>query len=157
MSAPRSTRNPSGAVHPSRFLVLWAALGVGAQRLLPVGLPDGAWIGVAGKVCMMVAVGLFAWSFAALARHGTTMEHGKATTALVTSGPYRWSRNPMYVALGLLLAGFAVEYDNAWWAGLTIMFVVAVHVFTVRREETYLDALFGADYRRYRDTVRRWV
>ena len=63
----------------------------------------------------------------------------------------------MYVALVFLLAGLTVEYANPWWAVLTVAFAVAVHFLTVRREEAYLDRLFGEDYRSYRESVRRWL
>ena len=157
MSSTDPPRNPSGAVHPTVFLLSWAVVGLGLQSLVPLGLPDAPAVAVLGTVAMSVAVVLFAWALLVFVRHGTTLEHRKPTTVLVTGGPFRWSRNPMYVALVLLLLGFAVEYDNGWWVIGALLFAVAVHRFTVLREEAYLEGLFGDEYRRYRQSVRRWL
>jgi protein-S-isoprenylcysteine O-methyltransferase Ste14 len=150
-------RNPSGAVHPTAFLLAWAGLGLGLQRVAPLGIPDAPLVVTAATAITFLGVILFVWCVAVCAHHHTTLEHARPTTALVTTGPFRWSRNPMYVALVAVLLGLSVEYDNAWWVGGTVLFTLAVHRFTVLREETYLEGLFGDDYRRYRRSVRRWL
>ena len=150
-------RNPSGAVHPTAFLLLWAALGLGLQRVAPLGVPDAPLVTATATAVTLLGVLVFVWCLAVCARHHTTLEHRRPTTALVTTGPFRWSRNPMYVALTAVLLGLSVEYDNAWWVGGAVLFALAVHRFTVLREERYLEALFGDDYRRYRQRVRRWL
>lgn len=87
----------------------------------------------------------------------THPEPWKPTKALVTVGPYRYSRNPMYVGMALLYLGTAI-WQNTVWPLLALPAVIAViHVGVIRREERYLEALFGEDYRAYRERVRRWL
>mgnify|MGYP003429061364 FL=1 len=86
----------------------------------------------------------------------THPEPWKPTKALVTVGPYRYSRNPMYVGFTLCYAGIAI-WQNSVWPLLALPVVIAVmRVGVIKREERYLEGLFGDDYRAYRDKVRRW-
>ncbi|TXH73359.1 MAG: isoprenylcysteine carboxylmethyltransferase family protein [Lysobacteraceae bacterium] len=79
------------------------------------------------------------------------------SSALITSGPYRYSRNPMYVGLALLLLAWAVWLGH-WPAGsLLLLFVAYVDRFQIRAEERALSARFGAEYAAYRMRVRRWL
>lgn len=152
-----SNRNPSGAVHPTIFLVGWFAVSFGLQRLWPFGLPGAALlepleIGLSGA-----GVVLFGWAVFELRKHGTTMEHKDTTTALVTGGPYRLSRHPIYAALILILLGLAIEANSLWFVLLTVVFWGAVQWLTVVREEEYLEREFGAEYLRYKSSVRQWL
>jgi protein-S-isoprenylcysteine O-methyltransferase Ste14 len=81
----------------------------------------------------------------------------KPTTAIVRTGPYRFSRNPIYLAFSLLQLGIAV-WLNSWWLVATLAAAVAlVHYIVIQREEQYLEARFGAEYRDYKVAVRRWM
>lgn len=92
-----------------------------------------------------------------MSRAGTSVRPDRPTTAVVTDGPYRWTRNPIYIAeLGVYLA------VALWVNGLApvILFpvlVVALHWGVVRREEEYLSEKFGEPYRAYLTQVRRWI
>ena len=80
-----------------------------------------------------------------------------STTAIVRTGPYRFSRNPIYLAFSLLQLGIAV-WLNSWWLVATLAAAIAlVHYVVIPREEQYLEARFGADYRDYKAAVRRWM
>jgi len=142
-----STRNPSGAVHPTAFLLLWFILGYGLTRLWPLGIPEVTSLGPLKVGLFATGVALFAWSAIELHRHRTTMEHKHATTTLVTSGPYRLSRNPIYVGLTLILLALSIEGNSVWLMFLTIGFWAAVQWLTVTREEAYLE----------RERVRQWI
>lgn len=154
---PSPPRNPSGAIHPSVFLLTWVGAALVLQWVAPWSIPDAPPVAAAGTATTFVAVLLFVWAVVTCRRGGTTLEHGRPTTALVTGGPFRFSRNPMYVALVLLLLGLSIEYHNGWAAAGAAVFALAVHRFTVLREERYLEALFGDEFRLYRLRVRRWV
>lgn len=79
------------------------------------------------------------------------------TPTLITDGIYRWTRNPMYVALALLQAAVGAAFANLWiFAGVPVS-LAAVYVVAVRPEERYLEEKFGEAYRRYRTSVRRWL
>ena len=97
-------------------------------------------------------------SFIALFRRaGTHVEPWKPTSAIVTDGPYRFTRNPAYVGMALIVAGVAVLAD-APWALLVIPIVVGViDRYVIAREERYLERSFGEEYLAYKRRVRRWV
>ncbi len=131
-------------------------LGLVAQRVRPVpALPPGA-ARVLGP--LLVALGLVALPALIAFRRARTSPHPfHPATALVTGGPYQFSRNPMYLGLTLLYAGVAL-WANALWPLLLLPVVIAVmHQGVIVREERYLEATFGEEYREYRGRVRRWL
>ena len=77
--------------------------------------------------------------------------------ALVRSGPYRFSRNPIYVAFTLLQIGFAVWLDSAWILAMLAPVLLVMSYGVIAREERYLEARFGEEYRSYARSVRRWL
>lgn len=81
----------------------------------------------------------------------------RPSTALVTSGPYQLTRNPMYVGMAFLYAGLALLLGVIWALALLPAVLLAVDRIAIAREESYLEAKFGAEYRAYRDRVRRWL
>ncbi|MFP5353383.1 MAG: methyltransferase family protein, partial [Actinomycetota bacterium] len=78
-------------------------------------------------------------------------------TTLVTEGVYRVTRNPMYLGMTLLYLGLALGLGLMWALALLPVVVAIVDRFVIRREEAYLDRKFGAAYRDYRASVRRWI
>lgn len=79
------------------------------------------------------------------------------TTAIVDTGPLRFSRNPAYVAAGLLQAVLGLLFNNVWVL-LTIMpAIIVIHYVVVLRQEAYLEEKFGEAYRDYKSRVRRWI
>jgi protein-S-isoprenylcysteine O-methyltransferase Ste14 len=99
---------------------------------------------VPGVLFMVVGVVIGASAVWAVKRAGSNVAPIRPTTALVTTGPYRWTRNPMYLSLGLFSAGLAVVLNLLWPR-------------VIVREEAYLDRVFGREYRRYRERVPRWL
>jgi len=81
----------------------------------------------------------------------------EASTALVTGGIYRWTRNPMYLAMLLLLLAWACIVSN--WAALAMLplFVAYLNRFQIAPEERALQARFGTEFESYRRKVRRWL
>jgi protein-S-isoprenylcysteine O-methyltransferase Ste14 len=143
------SNNPSGAIHPTVFMAFWAVSSFGLQSLWPLNLPELALSEWSGRIVIVLGGLLIVWAQTVFRRHGTT--------ALITSGPFRFSRNPIYLALILIFTGLSLAYGNAWGLIMTIIFLIAVVRFTIRPEEEYLEREFGADYSRYRSSVRRWL
>lgn len=81
----------------------------------------------------------------------------KPATKLVTSGIYRWTRNPMYLGLALLYAGIAILFDSLLALVLLVAVIAIVQSYVISREEAYLERAFGDEYRAYKARVRRWV
>ena len=88
---------------------------------------------------------------------GTNVDPVLPTTAIVTAGPYRLSRNPIYVGLTLVYLGLTAAL-NTWWSVILLVPILAImHLGVVRREERYLERKFGEPYRHYRARVRRYL
>jgi protein-S-isoprenylcysteine O-methyltransferase Ste14 len=90
-------------------------------------------------------------------RVGTNIRPNEPTTFIVTGGPFRYSRNPLYIASLGLYIGLALLFPAVWPLLLIIPMVIVLSWGVVAREERYLDAKFGAEYRVYRERVRRWI
>ncbi len=149
--------NLSGAVHPTVFLVLWFAIGFGLERFLPLELPGASALAPVKFGLFLVGGILFGWSALELRRHDTTLEHGEPTTALVTRGPYSFSRHPIYLALILILLALAIQSASPWFVILTAAFWIAIQRLTVRREEAYLAKEFPDEHAGYRRSVHQWI
>ena len=94
---------------------------------------------------------------AGVIRHRTTIVPHHPVAALVTSGGYRISRNPMYTGLAIIYAGGAL-LAGSWWPMLLLPLVLlAIVQLVIKPEEAYLSERFGDDYRQYQARVRRWL
>jgi protein-S-isoprenylcysteine O-methyltransferase Ste14 len=107
----------------------------------------------------LIAVGLVLGLSAIITvrRAGSTIRVDRPVTALVVGGPYRWTRNPIYLGLTLVSAGISVAANAIWPLLLLPVVFTFVRRQHVEREERYLDRTFGREYRRYRDRVPRWL
>ncbi len=88
---------------------------------------------------------------------GTTVKTRLPATTLVTTGSYRFSRNPMYVGFVAILFGLGMALDNTVMMLMSLLFFVYLDRFVIRREERYLRQRFGIDYDAYCSRVRRWL
>ena len=87
----------------------------------------------------------------------TNVNPSLPTTAIVTSGPFRFSRNPLYVGLTLLYFGLTLAFNTWWSVVLLVPILIIMHRGVVLREECYLEQKFGETYRQYRSKVRRYL
>lgn len=146
-----------GLVRPP-FVYLAAILsGVGLDlvrplRWLPAGI--GVWVGVP---FVILSLALFLTSTRRFTAAGTPVPGNKPTTAVVRSGPYRFSRNPIYLAFSVLLLGIACWLNSIWLLGTLAAAVSVMSFVVIRREERYLERRFGAEYLEYKAKVRRWL
>jgi protein-S-isoprenylcysteine O-methyltransferase Ste14 len=143
---------------PPLLYIAVLAVGIILGWAFPVPLlpPATAWI-VGGIVTAAgIAVGPL-WGIPTLHRAHTTVRPDRAATTLVTDGPFRYSRNPLYLSLTLIYAGIAIIAGSLWALLLLIPVVAFMSLFVIRREEAHLERAFGEEYVRYRTRVRRWL
>ncbi len=135
------------------------AAGYGAHRLLPIRLwPQVTALASLVGWGLLVAGVLLAVSAAYLFRRaGTTPNPTKPTSALVIWGPYRLSRNPMYVGMATLYVGGTLLLHDPWPLAFLPVVMAMVQRYVVAREEAYLERMFGDVYRAYKARVRRWI
>lgn len=147
-------------VLPPLFYITGLAAGFLVQRIWPVPIvPEAAVLPVlvAGQILVTVCSALSLWALFTFWRSGTTPNPMRPTTALALGGPYRFTRNPMYVSLAAIQASMAL-ISNAMWPLLALLPVlVAVQRLVIDREERYLEWKFGEDYLAYKRRVRRWL
>lgn len=120
---------------------------------LPADLP-GAWLGAG---VFGLALALVVWAAVTMTRAGSNVPTNRPTTTIVESGPYRFTRNPIYLGMFLGLIGLSVALDTLWLLMMLMPFVIVIRYGVVAREEAYLDRTFGDRYRVYRSRVRRWL
>lgn len=132
------------------------AYGMGRLRPLPwPGLDDlparivGYGIGAGG-------IALSAWALLTLARARTNILPHRAADKLITAGPYRIWRHPIYMAETMMLLGAAQATGNIWFAISAVLFTVLILALAVLPEERHLEARFGAQFEAYRERTRRW-
>ena len=110
-----------------------------------------------GGTLVGVAVTLFWLAVRRLRVAGTPVRGNRPTTAIVGTGPYSLSRNPVYLAMSALHLGIASWANNAWLVTTLAMAVALMAIVVIPREERYLAERFGADYLDYKASVRRWL
>jgi protein-S-isoprenylcysteine O-methyltransferase Ste14 len=158
MTDPRSTSDvPNVLVRPPLLYAVALALGFLFQWIAGrpiVSSNAGYWI---GGVLLASGVILAIWGRRVMEGAGTNVNPALPTTALVASGPFGFSRNPLYVALTLIYVGLALIANALWVLVLIVPVLLILHYGVVRREERYLEAKFGDAYREYCSRVRRYI
>jgi protein-S-isoprenylcysteine O-methyltransferase Ste14 len=123
----------------------------------PMPIGGGMSVKVLATVLFVVSVALSASGIGMFRRSRTSIVPVRPATTLVVSGPYRFTRNPMYVGLALFTVALALLMDIWWPVLLLVPVLLAIQWFVIAREEEYLERRFGADYIAYTQRVRRWM
>jgi protein-S-isoprenylcysteine O-methyltransferase Ste14 len=110
-----------------------------------------------GAPLVAVAIALYSYSVAKFRAAGTPVPAREATTAIVRTGPYRFSRNPIYLAFSLFQLGIAMWINSVWLLATLLGALALIHSVYIPKEEQYLERKFGAQYSDYRTSVRRWL
>lgn len=132
-------------------------LGVALHFLWPMHISRSVWLRIAGGILALLS-GLTAQRAAKVMRRaGTNVLPNKPTLAIVTEGPFRFSRNPLYLTNALFYVGLAIAFNMLWPLLLFVPMICIVHWGIILREERYLEAKFGEQYRAYKARVPRWL
>jgi protein-S-isoprenylcysteine O-methyltransferase Ste14 len=150
--------NTAGVIAPPPLIYLGGlAAGFALDAALPSPeLPSAVAVPLGGA---LVGAGVaLAGSFAAAFRRaGTPVDPYQTTTSIVTTGPYKLTRNPAYVAMASAYVGIALLARKPWALATLVPTVALIDRGVIAREERYLTRRFGDDYRAYQARVRRWL
>jgi protein-S-isoprenylcysteine O-methyltransferase Ste14 len=161
MRGQHATDAPAVRVIPPLFPLLTILAGIGLNRLWPldigVVLPAPARYWVGGIIVAGAILGLGAWPIFLFRRSGQSEIPWTPSTRIVERGPYRVTRNPMYLQMVLVCIGVSILLMNVWIVALTPVCAWLLQRFAIVPEEAYLERTFGDAYRAYKGRVRRWI
>ena len=148
----------AGVVAPPPIIYLCSILlGLGFGTLWPVEVLPQALEFPLGVFIILTAVLIFAFSGQKFLKADTPLPPNKPTVLIVRTGPYRYSRNPIYLSMTLLQIGIGIWVDNVWILGMLIPTLCLMYYGVIAREEKYLEKKFGEEYLKYQRSVRRWI
>lgn len=145
---------------PIRLFPATVIVGLVLEHLLPLPFQSPWAEGVAwtiGGLLISSGVLLFAAGVLDFSRSKTPLPTNQPARVLVTSGIYRWTRNPIYLAFFIAYIGIGVATQSVWVLILVLPLIATIRYGVVAREEAYLERRFGDSYRDYRARVRRWL
>ena len=149
-----------GLTVPPPPLLYLAALVIGwlLQWLFPISvLPPGPAPLAAGVVVLALGIVLLFGAVSIMRRAGTSPNPTQPTTAIVTTGPFRYTRNPIYLGFTLICVGIAIAANNLWVLPPLLVVLVIMTRMVIPGEERYLEQKFGSAYTDYVARVRRWL
>ncbi len=153
-----ASSGPRIRIPPPVIYVAALAIGFVLNYLWPMSPLSGSSRYVIGSVLILVNVLIMPPVLRRFRRAGTAFfDLRKPASALITEGPYRFSRNPSYVSLTLLYLGIGILLNNGWILILVAPVFLVMDLWVVRREERHLEAKFGEEFLRYKAAVRRWL
>lgn len=146
---------------PPAVPLLTIFIGAGLEWLWPISSvytpPSPARYYIGGTIVVGAFLLFGLWSVLLFRRGGQSENPWKPTPHIEERGPFRLTRNPMYLQMILICIGFSVAFANWWVLLLTPLAVWALQTLAIKPEEAYLEAKFGETYLAYRRKVRRWI
>ena len=144
---------------PPLVFLIGVLLGVTCEYIVvPAPVPVARAISAIGGICVLMAgLGVVASARILFTRTGQSPVPWKPTPALILKGPYRFTRNPMYLGVTLVEVGLGLAVNNLWISLFAVPALLAVHVIAVLPEERYLSERFGESYKVYLTQVRRYL
>ena len=133
-------------------------VGVILHNVWPAAIPVSErvrWVFVVVFIAMGAAI--IAFSFREFFRAKTSLRPDQGAKALIHTGPFRYSRNPLYLAVIFLIIGIGFGVDNVWIIAMVVPLIFIMSVAVIAREEKYLEREFGQEYLDFKKSVRRWI
>ena len=156
----RNERDGAAVRFPPPLVYLLAVLAGGVLHVFVAPLPIAlSRVPRAGLALVVVGIGiaLIAAALGLFRRTGQNPEPWKSTPEIISTGIYRYTRNPMYVGMALLQTGIGIGWGNGWVVAFVPVALAVVYGIAVRHEEAYLEQKFGETYTTYKASVRRWI
>jgi protein-S-isoprenylcysteine O-methyltransferase Ste14 len=151
-------KDRAGAITvPPLIYAIFLIAGIWWGRRLPLSLgPEDVRRALGGGL-VIAGLALAIWAMIAMVRAGTTFNPWVASRAVVTTGPFRFTRNPIYLADAVIYCGVAVLFDSLLALALLPVAIAVIQAGVIAREESYLERKFGEEYLAFKRRVRRWL
>ena|SRR5215217_551743 len=146
-----------GVARPPLVYLASIALGVILHFAWPISLAPRGVSPRFGALLVLLAIGLFLFAVRTFQAAGTPVPGNRPTKTIVRTGPYRFSRNPIYLTFSLLQLGIALWVNSLWLVVTLVVAVAVMSLVVIPREERYLEARFPSEYPPYKASVRRWL
>lgn len=144
-------------VIPPLVYLAGGGIGYGLENAWPMVERPWPWTVGLAVVAISLSALIVVSAISSFRKVSTPFDVRKPATSLVTDGPYRFSRNPGYLALTLFYVGLTIFLGSVWMLLLLAPILLVMHFDVVRKEEKHLESRFGEDYLRYKSRVRRWI
>ncbi len=145
------------AFHPPVLLALVLVVGFLARWLVPLNFLSPVISMYLGPIVTAASFGGFFWAVYTMRTGDASIPTNEPTNVIVVRGPYRFSRNPIYLSMLFLQVGTSIWANSLWFLGLAIVSAALLWWGVISREERYLERKFGAEYLSYKGRVRRWL
>ncbi len=150
--------NPGVMFFPPALHLAMLVVGLVLHFLFPLPFLPFFWQQlVIGVPLIGIGVILGEWAVWTMKRGGTAISSYESTTSIVAQGPFRFSRNPLYLSLTIAYIGVAVAVNTLWSLVLLPVALLGITLGVIKREERYLERKFGQEYLSYKTRVRRWL
>lgn len=154
----KSTDTANVIIRPPIAWAIAVLAGIALDRLMPLPfVPAVVPSGSVGAIVFAVALALAVWAIATMTGSGSNVPTNLPTTTIVETGPYRFTRNPIYLSTMLGHIGLAMAFNTLWLLLTLVPFAFVIRYGVITREEAYLECKFGDVYGRYRARVRLWL
>jgi len=156
-----NNESPGVIFPPPLILLIFLASGALLQFIFPLALLTPFSIGslqfLAGLVIILSGIGLAFWGVRTFSKAGTNVATHQAALLVVVDGPYKFTRNPMYMGMQILLVGVGIMFSSQWFLLLWPIFFLVLRFGVVAREERYMEQKFGDQYVALLNKTRRWI
>lgn len=157
---PMATPQTSGVrIFPPLIHVAAIAIGFLIEWVVPVRIGGSGFgaVRIAGCILLAIALALIASAARIMYGAGTTPNPTRPSTVIVTNGPFRFTRNPMYLAWEIICIGAGLVANAAWPVVMAVPAAIVTRRIVIDKEERYLEQKFGSEYLDYKSRVRRWL
>ena len=158
--APVQPKHPGVKFPPPLLFVAGFVVAWLLDLLVPLRLAPGAArreVGITGAILLVLGLGVVLWGLVTFLRARTAIIPHYPASRIVSHGPYRFTRNPMYLGMTLAYLGLSLILNRAWPPLLLPVVLWSLLALVIRREERYLGHAFGEEYLAYKRRVRRWI
>jgi protein-S-isoprenylcysteine O-methyltransferase Ste14 len=150
--------SPKVITMPPLIFIIGLLFGWGIDHIMPspsfIPWPYGTILGV---LTIVGALALVFWAAGTFKKEGTEVDPRRPSSKIVAEGPFKYSRNPMYVGMALVVCGVAFWMDSLWILIFLVPSLFFIRYGVIAREEKYLKNKFGEEYLAYKKKVRRWI